>query len=191
MLYREIIAVCCQIHTKYLPTVWAERKIVECSTTGISFIAHTAKIAAKILRIRIERKTEDVFWEDQLGFRKEKATGEWTLELYEGLCAYFIDWRKPFDCLNWAKLMQILTGSGIDCRERRLVSKLDMEQSVKLKLDQRRIRNVKIAREIAKRCWLSPILFNSMNYRHVHILSDVLQRTINMSIFCLTSYGEL
>jgi hypothetical protein len=28
MLYREIIAVCCEIHTKH--TVWAERRICEC-----------------------------------------------------------------------------------------------------------------------------------------------------------------
>jgi hypothetical protein len=30
MLYREIIAVCSQIHTKHINTVWAERRIVEC-----------------------------------------------------------------------------------------------------------------------------------------------------------------
>jgi len=53
-----------------------ERRIVECSTTGISFIAHTVKIAARILRIRIERKIEDVFCEDQFGFRREKGSGE-------------------------------------------------------------------------------------------------------------------
>jgi hypothetical protein len=41
--------------------VWAERRVVECSTTGISFLADTAKIAAKMLRIRIERKIENVF----------------------------------------------------------------------------------------------------------------------------------
>jgi hypothetical protein len=28
-LCREIIAVCSQIHTKHIPTVWAERRIVE------------------------------------------------------------------------------------------------------------------------------------------------------------------
>jgi len=30
MLYREVIAVCSQIHTKYINALWAERRIVEC-----------------------------------------------------------------------------------------------------------------------------------------------------------------
>jgi hypothetical protein len=35
MLYRELIAVCSQIHTKHINTaVWAERRIVECYTDG-------------------------------------------------------------------------------------------------------------------------------------------------------------
>ena len=35
-----------------------------------SLIAHTAKIIAKILRRRIERKIEAVLGEDQFGFRR-------------------------------------------------------------------------------------------------------------------------
>jgi hypothetical protein len=35
----------------------------------ICLIAHSAKIEARILRIRIERKTEDALEEDQFGFR--------------------------------------------------------------------------------------------------------------------------
>jgi len=97
------------------------------------------------------------------------------LELCEELCACFIDWRKTLDCVSWTIFMQILTGSGIERRERRLISKLDMDQGVKLKLVQTRKRNVKIAKGITKGCSLSPFLFNSMNCKHVHFLSDDLQ----------------
>jgi len=40
----------------------------------ISLIAHTAKIVAKILRRRIERKIEAVLGEDQFRFRRGKGT---------------------------------------------------------------------------------------------------------------------
>ena len=42
----------------------------------ISLIANTAKIVAKILRKRIEKKIEDVLGEDQFGFRRGKGIGD-------------------------------------------------------------------------------------------------------------------
>jgi len=30
MMYREIIAVCSEIHTKHINILWAERRIAEC-----------------------------------------------------------------------------------------------------------------------------------------------------------------
>jgi len=46
----------------------------ECSEhRSISLISHTAKIVAKILRRRIEKKIEDVLGEDQIGFRRAKG----------------------------------------------------------------------------------------------------------------------
>jgi hypothetical protein len=56
--------------------------------------------------------------------------------------------------------MQILKGTGIDWRERRFISKLYMEQSVKVRLDQGETRSVKIGRGVRQGCCLSPILFN-------------------------------
>ena len=92
-----------------------------------SLISHTAKIIAKILRRRIERKIEDVLGEDQFGFRRGKGTrdaigmmriiAEWTLEMDEELSICFIDWHKAFDRVNWTELMQILKISGIDWRK--------------------------------------------------------------------------
>jgi hypothetical protein len=76
----------------------------------ISLIVHTAKIVVKMLRRRIEKEIEDVFEEDQFGFRRGKGTrdvtgmlriiSERTLEIYEKLSVCFIDWQKAFDRVN-------------------------------------------------------------------------------------------
>jgi hypothetical protein len=76
------------------------------------------------------------------------------------LCACFIDWQRAFDRVNWTKLMQILNETGIDWHEIILISKLYMDQSVKLKLDQGETISVKIGRGVRQGCCLLPILFN-------------------------------
>ena len=50
------------------------RSLRICCQPGFSLITHTAKIIAKILRRRIERKIEAVLGEDQFGFRRGKGT---------------------------------------------------------------------------------------------------------------------
>jgi len=57
---------------------------------------------------------------------------ERTLEVDEELCVCFIDWQKAFDRVNWTKSMQILKGTGIDWRERRLISNFCMAEIVKV-----------------------------------------------------------
>jgi hypothetical protein len=77
-------------------------KATKCSVhRTIIIIAHAAKIVARILKIRIERKTEDALGEDQFGFIRGKGTrdaigmlriiSERTLVIDEELCACFID----------------------------------------------------------------------------------------------------
>jgi len=115
-------------------------QITKCSDhRTISRVALTSKIEAKILRRRIERKIEDVLGEDQIGFRRGKGTkdaigmlriiSERTFEIGAELCVCFTGWQKEFDRVNWTKLMQILRGTGIDWRERRLISNLYMARS--------------------------------------------------------------
>jgi hypothetical protein len=36
------------------------------------------------------------------------------------LCACFTDWQKAFECVNLKKLIQIIKGTRIDWRERKL-----------------------------------------------------------------------
>ena len=51
-------------------------QVTKCSNhRTVSLTAHTAKIIAKILRRRIERKIEAVLGEDQFGFRRGKGLG--------------------------------------------------------------------------------------------------------------------
>ena len=75
-------------------------------------------------------------------------------------CAYVIDWQKVFDRVNWAKLTQILKGTETDWREKKFVSKICMDKSVKIKLDGGWIRRVKIGRGARQGCCFSAILFN-------------------------------
>ena len=124
---------------------------------------------SKKLRRRFERKIEDVLGEDQFEFARGKGTKnaigmmriitERTLEIDEELCIYFIDWQKGFDRVNWTKLMQILKRTGIDWRERRLISKLYMDQTVKVRLDRGETRSVQTGRGVRQGCCLSPFLF--------------------------------
>jgi len=145
-----------------------EPQATKCSDhRTISLIAHTAKIVAKILRRRTEKKIEDVLGEDQFGFRRGKGTrnavgmlriiSERTLEIEEELC---VCWQKAFDRVNWTKLMQILKGTGMDWRERRLISNLYMAQSVKIRENRGETRTVKNGRGVRQGCYLSPMLFN-------------------------------
>jgi hypothetical protein len=76
-----------------------------------------------------------------------RIIAERTLETDE-LCICFIDWQKAFDRVNWTKLMHILKGTGINWRERRLISKLYMDQKVKVRLDRGETRSVQIGRGV-------------------------------------------
>jgi hypothetical protein len=60
------------------------------------------------------------------------------LDIDGELCTYFVDRQKAYDRVKWT--MHILKETGIDLRERRL----NMDKSVKLKLDQEKRRSIKI-----------------------------------------------
>ena len=121
----------------------------------ISLIAHRTKIVAKMFR-RTEKKIEDVLGEDHFGFKRRKGTRDVvgmlrvipkrTLEIDEELCVCFIYWPKVFDRVNWTKLIQILKGTGIEWRERILISNFYMAQSVKVRLNRGEARSMKIGR---------------------------------------------
>jgi hypothetical protein len=101
-----------------------------------------------------QRQTRDAFSGDKTIWR------EVFLEETPHGRSYSEDWKKEFDRVKWTKLTQILKETGTDWREGRLISKLYIEQSVKIRLDQGETRSVKTGRGVRQACCLSPILFN-------------------------------
>ena len=111
-----------------------------------------------------------------------RIIAERTLEIDEELCVCYIDWQKAFDHVNWTKLMQILKRTGIDWHERRLISKLYVDQRVKVKLDRGETSSVQILRGVRQECCLSLILFN--------LYSECLSKKLWMGLETSTLEGK-
>jgi hypothetical protein len=88
---------------------------------------------------------EDVL-RGQFIFRRGKGTrnaigilriiSEQTLDIDAEMCVCFTDRKQTFDQLKWTKLMHIIKKTDINWHKRRLISKLYIDQSAKLSLDQ-------------------------------------------------------
>jgi hypothetical protein len=122
-----------------------------------------------------------------------RIISECILGIDEELCAYFIDWQK-FDHVNRTKLMKVLKGIGINWHERRLVSKLYMDQSVKVQVVQGKARSVKTGRGVRQGCcqrvWR---LQNRTSNSHLVLLATegtVLQDLIGRLIETVRRYGK-
>jgi hypothetical protein len=73
-----------------------------------------------------------------------RTVSEIILEKDDEFCACLTVWQKTFDGVKWAKLMQIIEETDMDWRDRRLISKLYMDQSVKERLEKEETRSVRL-----------------------------------------------
>jgi hypothetical protein len=120
---------------------------------------------ASVIRRTAEKKIEDVLGEDQFGFRKGtrdvigllRIISERTLD--RNLCLLRRLAESILPC-KVDKIDGILKKIGIDWRDRRLISKFSMDQSVKVGLDQGVTKSVKIGRGVRQGRCLSSLLFN-------------------------------
>jgi hypothetical protein len=111
-----------------------------CDHHIFSLIAHAAKIVARILWSRFERKFDGVLGEDQFRFRKKKGTkdaygmlrviSERTWDRGGQLRLCFLEWQKKFKSVNWTKLRQVINGAGIDFQILRLIEILFIDQRI-------------------------------------------------------------
>jgi hypothetical protein len=87
-----------------------------------------------------------------------RIISQWTSEIDNIFCAYSIAWQTAFDYANRNKLTQVLKAIVINWHEKRWISKLYMDQSVKQKVDQEETRKINTGRGVRQGCCLSPIL---------------------------------
>jgi hypothetical protein len=84
-----------------------------------------------------------------------RIISEQTLEIDEEFCNCFIEWHTAFNGVKWTKFMQFINEADINWSERRLISKLYVDQSVKVRLDKGETRNVKTGRGVRQGISLS------------------------------------
>ena len=86
----------------------------ECSNYyAISLILHTSKVMLKILQTRLQQYTNGELPDIQVGFRKGRGTRDqivnilWIIEnareFQKNIYYCFIDYTKPFDCVDHNK----------------------------------------------------------------------------------------
>src|SRR6476619_3790978 len=144
---------------------------VECSDhRTISLISHASKILLKTLTNRIEAKARDFIGRNQFGFRKGCGTRdaigvmrmvcERSLEFGNNVYICFVDFENAFDRVNWEKMMKVLQSIGVDWRDRRMISKLYMNQEAVVRIAGGKSDLGIIGRGVRQGCPLSPLLFS-------------------------------
>jgi len=123
--------------TKIATALKKTPKATKCSDhRTISLIVHIAQIVARILRVRIEGKIEDILGVDLFGFKIRKGSTDaiWMtmmimLQLLlllllmlmisertygQGIVCVLTEWQMALECVKWTKLMPIVKGTGIN-----------------------------------------------------------------------------
>jgi hypothetical protein len=91
----------------------------------------------------------------------------------------------------WEIIMQTLKVTGIDWHKGRLSSKLYMDQSITLKLDQVETRRLTTGRGVRKRCCLLLIPFNLYSKYLTKEAPEVLgDFKIRGQVICAVKYGD-
>jgi hypothetical protein len=100
------------------------------------------------------------------------------------LCVCFVEWQKVPDHVNWEKLMQILKEIGIDRQERRLISKLYLDQRVKVQLDRvetRKCEDWNRTVHVAYRCikeYHTDVTDQQMNTNTIYLLYSIINQHV-------------
>ena len=142
----------------------------ECSNyCTIALISHASKIMLKILQAKLQQYMNQELPDVLPGFRKDRGTRDqianihWIIEkireFQENIYFCFIDYAKPFDCVDHNKLGRILKGKGILDHLSCLLRNLCAGQETTVSTRHGTTDWFKIWKVIHQGCILSPCLF--------------------------------
>ena len=136
----------------------------------ISLMTNISKLLLKIIQQRIADKIDKEVSRLQSGFRAEMGTREGifnlrticerTLEVNQDVYICFIDYKKAFDRVNHSKMIECLSGIGVDGKDLRIIATLYWEQTGIVKIEGGVTSEFKIKRGVRQGCVLSSSLFN-------------------------------
>ena len=136
----------------------------------IALISHTSKVMLKILQTRLQQYGNCEFPDVQAGFRKGKGTRDqianihWIMEkarqFQKNIYFCFIDYAKPFDCVDHNKLWKILKEMGIPDHLTCLLRNLYAGQEATVRTRHGTTDWFQIRKGVHQNYILSPCLFN-------------------------------
>uniref|UniRef100_A0A8D8LZ42 Craniofacial development protein 2 n=3 Tax=Cacopsylla melanoneura TaxID=428564 RepID=A0A8D8LZ42_9HEMI len=136
----------------------------------ISLISHLSKILLQIMKNRINPIIEEHLSETQMGFRKEQGCRdaistlriliEKNIDKDKDIHLAFIDYKKAFDNVNHAKLIEILEKINIPKADIRLIQTLYWNQKGSVKTSSGTSESFSIQKGVRQGCLISPSLFN-------------------------------
>ena len=170
----------------------------ECSNyCTIALISHTSKVMLKILQARLQQNVNCELPDVQAGFRKSRGARdqianirliiEKSREFQENIYYCFVDYAKPFDCVDHNKLWKILKEMGIPDHLTCLLRSLYAGQEATVRTGHGTTDWFQIGKGVRQCCILSPCLFNlyaeyimrNTGLEEAHAAIKIAERNIN------------
>ena len=135
----------------------------------IALISHASKVMLKILQARLQQYMNHEFPEVEAGFRKGRgitdqiANIRWIIKKakeFQKNIYFFLDYAKPFDCVDHNKLWKILKKMGIPDHLTFLLRNLYAGQEATVRTGHGTTDWFQIGKGVRQGCILSPCLFN-------------------------------
>ena len=143
----------------------------ECSNyCTIILISHASKAMLKILQVRLQKYMNQELPDIQAEFRKGRGTIDqianihWIIEkagkFQKNICFCFIDYAKPFDCVDYKNMWKILQVMGLPDHLICFLRNLYAGEEATVRIGHGTTKWLQIEKEVYQGCMLSPCLFN-------------------------------